>query len=150
MGNREGVTHENSEETEQQKSFTTADAVGGKPVDQLIVGTNKQDNRRQEAEGNLLAQGAFGDLNRHNRRCAPYDHQAVEDITANHIANRQAGAAFEGGNHTHCQLGGRGAESDDGQANDQRRDVKAFCDGGRSVSQGIGAYQNKRQSNNKP
>ena len=150
MGNGKRIAHEDREETEQQEPFTAADAVGGEPVDQLVIGTNEQDKGRQQAKRNLFAQRAFRDLNRHNGGGATHNHQAVEDIATQHIAYGQSCASFQGGNDTDGQLRSGCAKSDNGQANDQGRDMKSFSDGGSSVRQGIGAYQDKRQSYDKP
>ena len=74
------------------------------------------------------------------------DDQDIGDIGANDIADGDAAGALKGGLQRHDQFRGRGAECDDGQADDQRRDMEKFSDTDGAAHKQISADHQDRQA----
>jgi hypothetical protein len=70
----------------------------------------------------------------------------VENIAADDVADREVGLAVEDGTHRHRHLGRAGAERDDGESHDQRRNAGRQRQLGRSTHQQRCATDECRQS----
>lgn len=145
-----GVAHRVSQqeqvEQEHEHPFAAADAAGVAPAEQVVGGQDKEEQRPDHAERDVAPDVARREGHGTDEGADADDHEHVENIAAHHVADGHIALSGDCREHRNDQFGGRGADSDDGQADDEVRHPKALCQRGGAVGEEVGAAENQPES----